>query len=145
MDYKTKKRTDAEKFCPSCEQWKRHGEFYINKDSPGKPRGYCKECNRDRSKAYVNSLHYKAARGPQGKAQREMAKRATLKRKHYRAEHPDWLRWEQIERSYGLTKERWCEILEEQHGACAICLHTSSRGNGENSWKVLASTALTRK
>ncbi len=121
MGSKSRKCTDTEKLCPGCNEWKLHEEFYHHKADPKKPRGYCKKCNIEKSKAYTETSHYLASRGKAGRAMRDKAKRKTKARRRYKELNPDWLRWEQIEKAYGLTKLAWRTILEEQRGVCAIC------------------------
>ena len=88
------------KTCTECRQEKPLSEFYWNKNPKNKKTGgfyhsRCKSCAKARSAVY-NAARYRGL-SPEEKL------RASLK-------------------AYGITPEQHAEMLEQQGGACPICL-----------------------
>lgn len=81
------------KTCSSCEMEKPLAEFYMHGGrSPGLRRPDCKECRKKAIKSYKQT-----ARGRELHA------------------------WSRIKHLYGITQERYEEMLAAQGGCCAIC------------------------
>lgn len=99
------------KRCPKCQKKKHESLFHKNRSNRDGLSSYCAEC--------AKALHKKRYRA--NSAYREKTKR-------------EWLAWSRTEegkksirrnrllREYGLTEERFAQILKEQQGLCPICL-----------------------
>lgn len=100
-----------EKECTRCHETKPLDEFYplygkekeIGKRNGRTHRSWCKKCNGRAGAEYKRN-------NP------EARKRYSNARRKYR-----------IKQKYGLTEERYFEILAEQDGHCAICPRTDGR------------------
>lgn len=93
---------DAMKICPKCNETKPLSEFYGKK----KPSGWCKKCDRERSKAYYA-------------ANKEKAKEA---HKKWVSNNKDKVAFTKAKSAYGISKEEY-ESLEK---VCVICGSTTN-------------------
>lgn len=136
-----------EKRCPRCRATKPVEEFGPNKSRKNGRSGFCRICDRLSKKTYK--------RGPQGrvKDRQSKIKRMTAwqktpegraKRKAYHssfrgqcardlykgAEVKERRRTAQLKQKYGLTLERFSQMLKNQKGTCMTCqvILTSKRG-----------------
>jgi len=129
----------ATKVCKDCEKEKDITEFY-------KGRGICKYCDSANSKEYYQThkeeiknrvrLHkrkYPEVRKKWDKENPEKIKaqnrryyiRNKDKRAKYQAENKERISnrdyWYRIKKTYGITKEDYWQMFDEQGGCCPIC------------------------
>jgi hypothetical protein len=106
------------KECPECTTFKPRAEFPVSKQSKSGMYSYCKDCN--------NKKHRKYRTTPEQKE--KAAKRA----REWRLNNPERVlelnRRKHLMRKYGITLERYDEMLEEQSNGCKICGGTCKTG-----------------
>ena len=76
--------------------------------------------NRDKIRAYGRKYYYANLE----KSRKRARKYAASHKKRWARfikRHPDWARWSHLKSRYGVTKERWLEMYEEQNGCCYTC------------------------
>ena len=105
----------TEKHCPRCSNIKPIDQF--GKRPNGKPKGYCRECEA----AYQRN--HAASEG--GREQHRQARA-----KWNEGNHGYFLEYR-----YGITRDDYDRMLEEQGGGCAIC-GTSSPGGRDKVFAV---------
>ena len=95
------------KTCTGCEQAKPLTEFWPDGRRTGGLQARCKPCKAAAAKQWRGANKHKAAErywsNPAGERERHLV------------------------RKYGVTLERYREMLEQQGGACAICRKTQQR------------------
>lgn len=101
----------TEKLCPRCGNVKPIGEF--GKRRGGKPKGYCRDCEADYQQEHATS-----------DAGREQHRKARAKWND--GNHAYFLMYR-----YGITQERYEEMVAAQHGCCAICGVTEPGGKAK--------------
>lgn len=115
------------KRCCRCKKLKPTSEFHKNRSRPDGLYEACKTCWSKRQKQYV-----KTARSPE-----QRKKRAKRSRGYYRKNREKILarltalyhtrfRGDRLRREYGLSLEKYDELLSQQGGRCAICKHPPS-------------------
>lgn len=108
------------KTCSGCSVEKPSSDFY--KQPSGRLKHLCKPCwathNREqRAKHHEKRKSYEASRGPGW----ERSGRAKYK-------PPEPERWAAyIKRKYGIERDQFQQMLEEQEGVCAICRQECNR------------------
>lgn len=105
------------KVCCRCKVEKPRTEFYQSK---GKTSGACKVCKAEMYKDWEK-------RNPE--------KRKKLHQNFY-AKKKERMRWYWIESKYGMTKEKYHELLEEQNNGCRICGATEAKHRSSNNLLV---------
>jgi len=107
--------TATEKICPRCSNTKPIAEFGTRPN--GRPKGYCKPCESRYQRGYAET-----------DSGREAHRQA-------RSKWNDGNHGYFLEYRYGITAERYAELLNEQGGRCAIC-RTDSPGGKARVWCV---------
>lgn len=88
--------------CTNCHKDKDVSEFYSRKDNPLGHRKDCKECVIKKSrKNYYKDIE--------------------LSRERHRLTYKNKGRYQNYQKKYGITKECFQSIVEEQDGKCWIC------------------------
>ena len=108
------------KACLGCGIEKPITEYHTKR---GKPQPRCKSCRAEymRKHYLANHSRERALR----KAWYEKNKLSVCKKlRDARIANPEEIRLQQRIRRYGLTKEKYLEVLESQNHACAICERT---------------------
>jgi len=95
------------KRCPSCDTDKPDSEYY--ETVGGRTASYCKPCSRANS---LRHYHKNRAKGISQSAEWRAKNRERWNYIYRRS----WLK-----RAYGITPERYQELLEQQNGACDLC------------------------
>lgn len=118
------------KKCPECGEVKTTTDFYLRNGFPG---GYCKPCNRKRAK--LSEEKERREKPEQFAERRRKAVRA------YRERHPErvreQVRWNKKKCKYGVTRERYEQMVADQDGKCAICGVTENRyGDTVRDWDI---------
>lgn len=106
------------KICTECKWPKSFTEFHIRQQSPDGHSVYCKECACNRTKKWASKNPVKV---------KENAV-AAYKRNHLRQKANNRFN------RYGVTPERYKEMLQSQNGMCAICSSIEPGGRGD--WHV---------
>ncbi len=96
------------KKCSKCGVEKQKSEFFRTGKHPSgkeKFRGDCKECSSKDTAAWraKNRAHYNGYMG------------------NWRTNNPDKIRFIDMKRNYGLTEERYKQMIIDQSGLCKIC------------------------
>ena len=97
------------KTCSKCGQAKPCTEFWKKKDGKDGLMARCKDCHR-----VICAARYQ--RTKDHRQQQARARRAANPEKYKEMD-----RWAQIRHKYGIGKEAFTKLLEDQHGCCAIC------------------------
>ena len=105
------------KVCCRCKIEKPRIEFYQSK---GKTSGACKVCKSEMYKDWEK-------RNPE--------KRKQLHQDFY-AKKKERMRWYWIESKYGMTKEKYNELLQQQNNGCKICGATEAKHRSSNNLLV---------
>jgi len=106
------------KRCGHCGKNLSFDKFYVRK-STNSLHTYCKVCSYERYRHRYEKYRAK----PEN---RERARRRT---KAWTKANPDRVRSRHLRRKYGITQERYDELLRAQKGCCAIC---GARSPGSN-------------
>lgn len=103
--------------CNKCEETKPEDDFYKQPRNKSGRMGHCKICELAR-KAANNALHKEA--DPRAWSLRQQAYA-----KKYKKRHPDraaaYDHKRNLRRKYGITPEKYAELLQAQDGKCAGC------------------------
>lgn len=104
--------------CPCCKTEKESSEYTKDSRRPDKLSTYCRSCNREKARKYYN---------PQTKRSYYLANKEMIaaKRKQYYIDHPEKVRHHHLRTSYGLSPEKYEEMVCSQEQKCAICGNTS--------------------
>lgn len=97
-----------QKKCTSCSQQKSSKEFWKNKSQPDGLDNLCTTCRSESISRYRNRVRSE-------KKPKEVDKAAQIQKRKERA------KFNQIYRNYGLTKEQYLAMLNEQNYCCKIC------------------------
>lgn len=125
---------DTVRECRTCGIGKRYDEYYTDKRYPNGDI-HCAECRREKVKRWRDANPDrakeigKASRGRNPEAARVRARnwyatnkpRALTRAAKRRREFPDVIKSEKLKASFGITIERYNEILTSQSHKCAIC------------------------
>jgi hypothetical protein len=95
------------KTCTGCKQAKPPAEFWPDGRRNGRLQARCKPCKAAAAKQWREANKHKAI-------ERYWANPAGERERH-------------LVRKYGVTLERYTQMLEQQGGACAICRKTQQR------------------
>lgn len=98
------------KTCSRCKTPKSLSEFHKSTKASDGRQGYCKQC--------VKEL-----------ARTNPARSAAASKKWYEAGGKDKIRARRILQTYGITVERYEELMTLQSGVCAICKRVSADGS----------------
>lgn len=101
------------KVCSSCKEEKLESEFASRGlDSKGErtTRSICKKC--------ANKIREEKRKNNPSDSRKESDKR---RHKEYREKNREKLQWKCLENEYGVTQEKYLQMLEGQGGGCAIC------------------------
>lgn len=109
------------KFCGNCWEIKDISCFYKNRNRKHGLATYCKPCHEEKTKISrdKNPEHHKEKR-------REWLKKTNygkiyLKEWKGRPGNKDKIKFYNVKASYGITKEEYFLVLEEQKHKCGIC------------------------
>ena len=121
--------------CTKCGEEKPFSEFYARPHGLHGLRSSCKVCDRAGTKAW-RLANPERAKESQAKWRRENPERQKELTERWRAEHPERVRAQirrrtarnapyrrayLLKRNYGISVERYEEMVEDQRGLCAIC------------------------
>jgi hypothetical protein len=95
------------KICSGCNDWKPLDEFSERREMVDGRRSQCRDCDRARGKAFRE-------RDP-------AAYREYLRQRYHSPERVDQAWNSRLKNLYGMTVERYVELLDDQGGVCAIC------------------------
>lgn len=76
--------------------------------------------NRDKLREYSRKYYYNNLEKCRARARAVAAKDAE-RYSRFKTRHPDAARWQHIKTRYGVTKERWLEMYDQQKGRCYTC------------------------
>lgn len=112
IKYPVTKRKGVEgKHCKDCEAWKPLADYYEYRSGGKNYRlGRCKVCHLE----WISKHHAKNPGLKKEQANRHWHKVGYNKR---------------MEKQYGLTREQFDLLADEQHGVCAICLKQPEKWN----------------
>lgn len=103
-----RKYNETKKYCPRCENWKYHSEFYKCKSGSAGLEDECKECGKNRrAEFYKNNPDVIKKRNQAWVVANPEKVRAKALRYRIRA-------------VYGLTPEQYQKMWEDQNGQCAF-------------------------
>lgn len=131
----------ASKCCASCKQVLAADAFATIRKT-GKLHSYCKSCRREKREEWRKSNPDKQRQAAKRRYDQN-PERFREKTRQWRADNPEYAeknrqkwseygtRWREenpekwrdreLRRTYGITLDEYKELLEAQHGACAIC------------------------
>lgn len=129
------------KFCRKCQTEKPIEEFWNNKSAKDGKTWSCIPCSKASTKAWYDRESSKAKIRATGRAWRfANPERVKENKRNFRENNPDsarasvkkcwdenyekykitgWRHW--LKKKYGLTEERYYDLLEKQDFGCAIC------------------------
>lgn len=93
------------KKCSDCKKEKEISQFYIRRISPDGYGVYCKTCDNKKSAEY----------------RKKNDKEIKVRRKIFRDNNKELLRFRKLKSKRGITKEQYEELLKSQNYRCAIC------------------------
>lgn len=114
----------TEKFCTGCGETKRAEEFYKNKRSRTGLAHRCAACQRSEATAYRSKDKDRARSADKAWLDKNGWGVSGSSREHYPARY----RARVLLKKFGITVEKYNEILEAQSGVCAICGFVCSSG-----------------
>lgn len=121
------------KICTVCRLEKDLQEFNPNRFLKSGLQSYCKSCGNKRAREWrslnkekVKEYHRSHRRKEAYKEWRELnIDRLRAKEREYRNKNKERLLekgyFNRIKRKYGVTKEQYLKMMEDQKGVCAIC------------------------
>lgn len=109
----------ATRRCPRCGQTKGSSEFY---KGPSKERlsSYCKPCDRDYKAEYYKKNREVIRVRSRAYVEANRERLREYGRKH-REKNRESIRAYMLRRNYGVERDEYLRLLEEQGGLCAIC------------------------
>jgi hypothetical protein len=93
------------KLCKDCNTEKPISEYHGHKGARDRLQAFCKPCCRQRNIAWRERNPHKLVEYQRNRAPRPASVR----------------RDQQLRREYGIDQNRYNELLDQQHGRCAIC------------------------
>ncbi len=93
------------KRCVACDDLKPPVEFSVDRSRPDGRNGYCRACDRKKSRAW------KAAHKPE----------IAPKMRSYHKRNPEKRRAMELKRRYGITLEQYYDLILAQEARCAAC------------------------
>lgn len=97
------------KKCPKCNTEKSTEDFNKNKARSDGLNSYCRDCSKDYNKSYLEKTKEVHNKRQAKWKENNPEKRALIARKH------------NLMRYYGITPEKYEELLESQGGCCFVC------------------------
>lgn len=122
-------RCSLMKYCPCCASNKEPDQFGKNRSTRDGLAGYCRECSKRKQREWYASNTEKARSLSRAWKSKPESKVKMNKRQRERyeedAEHRtavlDRNVWSKMYSRYGVTRDRYEQMLEKQNGVCAIC------------------------
>ena len=106
------------KRCTKCGAVKELGEFNLNNSIKGGHRGECRSCQKEYGKKYIKE-HVKRRL----EYLKEHKKETSESRRSYDKQRPNRsvYRGDRYKNVYGISREEFNKMVENQSGVCAIC------------------------